>query len=115
MEDVFDPNRYEIQMKIRFNGQTDPLNARYCTQEYYVEQDIISWKEYSKDSALYSPVIGEYTINITLSDAVSSNNQEIEHGLGDRDPNQWVIDHLGGLLWPIPFGGRCFIGNNLNN
>lgn len=114
MEDVFDPNRYAIKMAIRFSGQTDPLNARYCVQEYDAEQERIYWEEYSKDSALYSPVIGERTINITLTDAVSSGGQEIEHGLGDRDPNQWVTDHLGGLLWPISYGGRCFIVNNRN-
>ncbi|MBN2372499.1 hypothetical protein JXL19_01755 [bacterium] len=112
MEGVFDPNRYEIKMYIIFEGQTDPLNALYCAQEYDSEKDTIYWTEYSRYSTLYSPVIGEQTIKITLSDAVDIVGKETVQGLGDRDPNQWVIDHIGGLLWPVPFGGRCFIVNN---
>lgn len=107
-EDDFDPN-YQIIMEVQFEGQTDPLNARYCAQEFDIEEKERVWVEFDRDSGVYFPEIGESIIKIKLSDTRRLPDQEIGRGFGDSDPNQWVIEHIGGLLWPIPGDGRCFI------
>jgi len=108
----FDPNVHRIVMKIYFPGQINPLNAQYWTQEYDVEEKEIEWREFERSLGLFVPDIDEQSVTIRLEDSrPSAIEGEILSGLGDRDPNKGVIEHVGGLLWPIPAGGRCFIEN----
>lgn len=103
----FDPNINRIVMTIYFPGQINPLNAQYQTQEYDVVEEEIAWRELE-----FVPDVDEKTVSILLEDSRPSAIQgEIFSGFGDRDPNEGIIDHVGGLLWPIPAGGRCFIEN----
>ncbi|MGA1796886.1 MAG: hypothetical protein ACMUIL_13610 [bacterium] len=109
----FDPNVHRIVMKVYFPGQINPLNAQYLTQEYDVEEVVeerrIVWRELE-----FVPDIDEQSVSIHLKDLRPSSLQGVFiSGLGDRDPNERIIDHVGGLLWPIPAGGRCFIENAL--
>lgn len=105
----FDPNIHRIVMKVYFPGQINPLNAQYLTQEYDVEEEEIVWRELE-----FVPDIDEQSVSIQLKDLRPSSSQgEFISGLGDQDPNEGIIDHVGGLLWPIPAGGRCFIENAL--
>lgn len=105
----FDPNIHIIIMKINFPGKVDPLNAEYWAQEYDNDKQKAEWKQFGQD--LFLPNVDELSVNVRLSDSRPSESQplDIERGYGDSDPNQWTIDHIGGLLWPIPVEGRCFI------
>ena len=106
----FDPNTHRIVMKIYFPGPIDPLNAQYWAQEYDVEEERIEWEEFGQSEGLFLPNVSERSITIRLSDSRPSDIPgDAEPGLGDQDPNEGMIDHLGGLLWPIPYGGRCFM------
>lgn len=110
----FDPNIHKIILEIYFPGQIDPLNAQYWTQEYDNDKKNIVWKEFKQNPVdqrppLFFPSVAKPLVTITLSDFWLSDHDEVNNGFGDRDPNQWVIDHVGCLLWPIPGGGRCFI------
>lgn len=109
LTDEFDPNIHRIIMKIYFPGQIDPLNAEYWAQEYDNDKKKVGWEIFDQD--LFLPNVSERSIIIRLSDSRPSESVygDITLGFGDRDPNQWVIDHVGGLLWPIPVKGRCFI------
>jgi hypothetical protein len=112
LEEEFDSNIHSIHninMEIYFPGQTDPLNAEYQAQQYDNDKKKAVWKKFGQDS--FFPNVAEHSIIIRLSDSrpSESGSDDIISGFGDRDPNQGVIDHVGGLLWPIPGKGRCFI------
>ena len=109
----FDPNIHRIIMKISFPGQIDPLNAEYWAQEYNNDKQKVEWKDFSQD--LFLPNVGERSIEIRLSDSKPSELPpwDIESGYGDRNITKNEIDHVGGLLWPIEVGGRCFIDHLL--
>ena len=109
----FDPNIHSIIMKIYFPGPINPLNARYWAQEYDTDYERIEWKEYydqERDQKMFLSNVSEHSISIPLK-----NLESLEYpgdfvlGIGDRDPDPNLIDHVGGLLWPIPYPGRCFI------
>ena len=106
----FDPNTHRIFMKLYFPGPIDPLNAQYWAQEYNVNEEKNEWKEFEQSEGLLLPDVSHKSVTIRLSDARPSGTPgDTLPGLGDQDPNDGMIDHLGGLLWPIPYGGRCFI------
>jgi hypothetical protein len=108
----FDPNIHRIIMEIFFPGKTDPLNAEYWAQTYDIDDVNVEWKEFGRGSGFFFPDVKDRSITIRISDTwIKSNINEKQQGFGDRDPNQRAIDHVGGLLWPIPTDGRCFIGH----
>jgi hypothetical protein len=109
LTDQFDPNIHKIIMKIYFPGQVDPLNAEYWAQEYDNDKQKAEWKEFGQD--LFLPNVDERSINIRLSDSrpKQPESDDITQGYGDRNKTEDEIDHVGGLLWPIPVEGRCFI------
>lgn len=62
------------------------------------------------------------SLNIRIRDFISE--EHLDDGLGihfidpnhqagevDIDPNPRYIEHIGGLMWPIPGKGRCFVGS----
>ena len=109
----FDPNIHTIMMKIYFPGPINPLNAHYWALEYDTDDERIEWKEYydqERNQKLFLANVSDHSISIPLK-----NLESLEHpgdfvlGIGDRDPDPNIIDHVGGLLWPIPYPGRCFI------
>lgn len=111
-EEVFKHDVHKIKMEIFFPGRINPLNAQYWAQEYNNDQKRVEWKEYNQDdSSFFDPNITKRSVTIMLSDSRPSKSQpsDFEHGFGDQDPNEWIIDHVGGLLWPIPGEGWCFI------
>jgi len=101
-------------MEIDFQGKPiNPLNAQYWAQEYDVVDERVEWQEYydqERDQKLFQTDVYKHLIIIPLSNAEPSDDPlEFIHGIGDRDTDPNIIDHVGGLLWPIPYPGRCFI------
>lgn len=102
----FEHERYRIFLEIYFPGPTNPLNSEYWTREY--RDNTIEWVEFKKEG-LYVSDIQKRSEKLELRDTWINEDQETIYGYGDQDKKEYIIDHVGGLLWPIPGEGRCFI------
>ncbi len=116
-ETYFKNNNNWVYLTVKLPGSINPLNAEYFTQRLDTENNKIEWEELSKDSTGFFIDSWARTINIRLYDIIDIKHDDIEDGYSVIDPNKagdinadkWVIEHIGGLVWPIPEKGRCFI------
>lgn len=104
---------HKIFLEVFFPGLTKPLSSEYWAKQYDKDKNRVVWDEYSQD--LFFPNVDKYSITIQLSDSrrIKPDFLDIEPGYGDSNEIEWIIDHEGGLLWPIEVGGRCFIDHLL--